>query len=143
MLSQCWLANTDADCEVPKNWLQQQLILANTGIQAIAGIVKIDSFAEHTPFTEEGFIESYTINPNKTHPHVHGANLGVRADAYRHVGGWHDLKTAEDHDLWNRLSAFGIPKISNADLFVYTSGRKIGRAPSGFADKLSSFDHLK
>jgi hypothetical protein len=35
-----------------------------------------------------------------THPHVHGANLGIRADAYSDAGGWNDLTVAEDHCLW-------------------------------------------
>jgi glycosyltransferase involved in cell wall biosynthesis len=138
-LSDCWLANTDADCVVPKNWLLKQLLWASTGVQAIAGIVKVDSFAEHKNSVAKQFLKSYTINLDGSHPHVHGANLGIRADIYQSVGGWHELETAEDHDLWDRLSACGIYKISHADLFVYTSGRQIGRAPKGFSDKLASF----
>jgi len=140
LLSHCWLANTDADCEVPLNWLQHQLIRADTGLQGIAGIVRVDSFSEHELATSSKFLTSYTINPDGTHPHVHGANFGIRADAYVQVGGWNELTTAEDHDLWNRMAAANIPKISDANLFVYTSGRKEGRAPHGFAGKLASFN---
>ena len=55
------------------------------------------------------FRETYEIRPDGSHPHVHGANLGVRADAYLRAGGWADLRTAEDHDLWRRLLGSGEP----------------------------------
>src|ERR1700750_3268548 len=41
-LDRCWLANTDADCCVPKTWLVDQLAIAEDGIEAIAGIVSVD-----------------------------------------------------------------------------------------------------
>jgi hypothetical protein len=73
-----------------------------------------------------------------THPHVHGANIGVRADVYLEAGGWTPLETGEDHDLWNRLSGSGCTKRSIAQLKVITSGRRIGRAPHGFAEALAA-----
>jgi glycosyltransferase involved in cell wall biosynthesis len=136
--SQCWITNTDADCEVPTTWLLQQVEIAATGYQGIAGIVKVDSFAEHNREVPQRFATSYTINHDHTHPHVHGANIGVRADAYLRVGGWNELETAEDHDLWNRLTLHNIPKISDARIWVTTSGRRTGRAPHGFAGALAS-----
>ena len=45
--SRIWLANTDADCWVPPTWLTEQPESAEAGVQAIAGIVDVDSFAEH------------------------------------------------------------------------------------------------
>lgn len=139
-LKHCWLANTDSDCEVPRNWLVHQLIRAHSGIQGMAGIVKVDSFGEHDIMVPAQFLNSYVIFSDGTHPHIHGANLGVRADAYERVGGWKELTTAEDHDLWNRMSSLKIPKISDANLFVYTSGRRKGRAPHGFAGTLAAFN---
>lgn len=139
-LTQCWLANTDADCEVPTHWLIEQLKWASLGMQSIAGIVTVDSYIEHKADVPYKFLKDYVIHPDGTHPHVHGANLGIRADTYLNVGGWRPLETAEDHDLWNRLAALEIPKISDAKLFVITSGRKIGRAPRGFANKLASYN---
>jgi hypothetical protein len=38
-IDQCWLANTDADCEVPLIWLRDQLALAEAGHAAVAGII--------------------------------------------------------------------------------------------------------
>jgi glycosyltransferase involved in cell wall biosynthesis len=136
--SRCWLANTDADCEVPVTWLQDQVVYANAGIAAVAGIVDVDSFVEHESFVSERFRLSYFVNADGTHPHVHGANLGVRADAYLQAGGWQNLSTAEDHDLWRRLHSGRHQRISDARLCVLTSGRRVGRAPLGFADALAA-----
>lgn len=133
-----WLANTDADCEVPADWLTRQLARASEDFAAVAGIIDVDSFEEHDPRVRDLFRQTYLIGEDGTHPHVHGANLGVRADVYLKVGGWFDLKTAEDHDLWKRLHRSGFQKLSDASLQVITSGRRVGRAPSGFAGALAA-----
>jgi glycosyltransferase involved in cell wall biosynthesis len=141
-LHQCWLANTDADCEVPASWLVDQLATANAGFSAIAGIIGVDSFEEHEPIVAERFRQSYLIHPDGTHPHVHGANLGMRADAYLQAGGWRDLATAEDHDLWRRLHNKEHRRIADARLRVTTSGRRKGRAPLGFAGALAAHNEV-
>lgn len=134
----CWMANTDADCVVPERWLTDQLALAQMGIEAIAGIIDVDTFTEHAPYVKERFYSTYATHADGTHPHVHGANLGVRADAYRKVGGWGNLATAEDHDLWKRLQDGGARSAPVSALVVITSGRREGRASSGFAEALAA-----
>jgi glycosyltransferase involved in cell wall biosynthesis len=134
----CWLANTDADSIVPAGWLVDQLRLAVSGVEAFAGTVNIDSFEQHGPEVPARFRASYVIGADGSHSHVHGANLGVRADAYIDVGGWANLETAEDHDLWKRLRGMGKRTISTSHIEVVTSGRRHGRAPNGFADCLAS-----
>ena len=134
----CWLANTDADCEVPETWLADQLARAAEGYAAVAGIIEVDSFAEHDAEVPNRFRLSYLLHPDGTHPHVHGANLGVRADVYLAAGGWNPLHTAEDHDLWNRLKAGRHRAVADTRLSVLTSGRRIGRAPDGFAGALAA-----
>ena len=136
--SRWWLANTDADCEVPADWLVAQLALAEKGAHAVAGIVDVDSFHEHDARVEQLFRSTYILPADRPHAHVHGANLGMRADAYLRAGGWHCLATAEDHDLWKRLNQHGAACISTDRLRVVTSGRRTGRAPSGFADALAA-----
>jgi hypothetical protein len=138
----CWLANTDADCIVPGTWLVDQLWLARLGAQAIAGTVDVDDFSEHLPEVKRRFRESYLLHADGTHPHVHGANIGMRADVYLQAGGWSSRPTAEDHDLWNRLTLFGCYKQSVARLRVITSGRRIGRAPNGFAKALAAHNEV-
>ncbi len=137
-LHKCWLANTDADCMVPRHWLANQLTLAELGVEAIAGSVSVDSFAEHQPHVAAKFGASYLLEADGSHKHVHGANLGVRADVYLRAGGWESLYTAEDHDLWNRLAALGARRLSTSRIEVQTSGRRVGRAPHGFAEALAA-----
>jgi glycosyltransferase involved in cell wall biosynthesis len=138
--NRCWLANTDADCQVPATWLLDHLNFADAGFAAVAGIIDVDSFTEHESFVSERFRLSYLIHADGTHPHVHGANLGVRADAYLQAGGWQDLSTAEDHDLWRRLRSGRHRRVSDARLCVSTSGRRVGRAPFGFAGTLAEYN---
>jgi hypothetical protein len=73
---------------------------------------------------------------------VHGANLGIRADVYLRTGGWRGLATAEDHDLWQRLGKIAARRASTAVVKVLTSGRRVGRAPHGFADALAAHNEV-
>jgi len=75
------------------------------------------------------------------HPHVHAANLAIRADMYRVVGGWRGLRTGEDHDLHDRVVAVGgrVRRTSKAQ--VRTSTRAVGRAPRGFSSYLRALGH--
>ena len=134
----CWLANTDADCVVPANWLSTQLALAAAGIDAIAGAIDVIDFEGHSSMVEERFRRTYLIGADGSHAHVHGANLGFRADVYLQAGGWRDLVTGEDHDLWARLSQLDARRASVSDPRVITSGRRVGRAPRGFAAALAA-----
>ncbi len=131
-----WLANTDADTCVPDEWLAHQLDLADQGVTAVAGIVGIDALSGLAPELASLLMADYEIAMDGTHKHVHGANLGVRADAYIDAGGWSDLALAEDHCLWGRLKMKGWPVAASASSIVMTSGRLHGRATGGFADTL-------
>jgi glycosyltransferase involved in cell wall biosynthesis len=132
-----WLASTDADTVVPPDWLGHQLDLADAGFVAVAGVVRVDSFLDHPAGTESAFAEHYATEPGASHTHVHGANIGVRADAYLRAGGWEALGLAEEHDLWRRLGAAGERCLATTTLWVTTSGRTKGRADGGFADLLA------
>ncbi len=135
-LERVWIANTDADSIVPTDWLVQQLDLAAVGATAVAGIVALTA-DPCEPALLRRFLDSYVVSSDGSHPHVHGANLGVRADAYLAVGGWAALTTGEDHDLWNRLRGGGHRVVSTSSLVVGTSARLRGRAPAGFANELA------
>jgi hypothetical protein len=115
-----------------------QVLLAEQGVEAIAGTVSVDTFIEHKASVAERFRETYVIHRDGTHPHVHGANLGIRADLYARVGGWTEMGTAEDHDLWRRIALAGGRRISTTSIQVITSGRRVGRAPRGFAEALAA-----
>ena len=130
-----WLANTDADSHVPSDWLKLHLDHADDGATAVAGIVTLDSQGARTDVLRL-HRETYELRSDGSHGHVHGANLGVRADAYLDAGGWSHLRVAEDHCLWRRLRLRGWRLRSCVKSAVITSARLHGRAVGGFADAL-------
>lgn len=133
-----WVANTDADSAVPALWLLRQLVLGWRGFVAVAGLVQLDPNTNRD--LQTAFRSSYVRRVDGTHDHVHGANLGVRADAYSAVGGWSRIvATGEDHDLWNRLREVG-PTMPSSSVYVVTSARTIGRAPAGFAAHMAAHE---
>lgn len=130
-----WIANTDADCEVPDDWCRRQLDLAER-YDAVSGVVDLDP-ARSDPVVYRGFLDTYTVGVD-THPHVHGANFGVRADAYLLVGGWaKGVEVGEDHLLWNALGAAGYVRRQDPALTVLTSARTRSRVVGGFATNLA------
>lgn len=135
-----WLASTDADSAVDSRWLVHQVELAAAGVDAVAGVVELypDADADHLVIGR--FADSYRVRCDGSHDHVHGANLGVRASAYRGCGGWRPLEVGEDQDLWDRLVAGGWHLSQRADLVVQTSARRNGRAPRGFAADLVTLE---
>jgi glycosyltransferase involved in cell wall biosynthesis len=131
-----WLASTDADSLVPPHWLSHQVGVHADGNVGWVGTVEVADNAELTAEHLQHFRARYQAGIGPTHPHVHGTNLGIRADAYRHVGGFSPQRTGEDHELLGRLSATGLPIARGHQAPVRTSTRIHGRAPDGFADFL-------
>lgn len=135
-----WFATTDADTRVGEDWLLGHLRHAAEGARAVAGTVVVDF--------EDRFREDVALRSSYDaqyrhevgHPHVHGANLGVRATDYLSVGGFTPLTTGEDHDLVRRLELGGIVCRRVCDIPVTTSGRLRGRAPDGMAGFLRSLE---
>lgn len=138
-LERVWIANTDADTVVPSDWLTRQLDLARRGHVAVAGVVRLGRDRRRSLSLVDSFERSYGRSDGGHHPHVHGANMGFRADAFQTVGGWNPLPTGEDHDLWNRLRVVG-SVVATAELSVTTSARLVGRAPDGFAADLAALE---
>jgi len=132
-----WIANTDADCAVPPSWLRLHATMA-WSVDAIAGIVRLDPRTTE-PRLLDAFDGSYRLDGGR-HPHVHGANIGVSARAYRSVGGWcTSTAVGEDHVLWNALVAAGHRVRQATALSVFTSARVNSRVVGGFATDL---EHL-
>lgn len=124
-----WLANTDADSQVPHNWLIRQLEFAAAGADAVLGSVEPDPdgmdpellrrWLERHPFEED-------------HPHIYGANFGVRASAYLAAGGFPKLASHEDRTLVQNLRSRAFTVTATDSIRVLTSGRTHARAPHGF-----------
>ena len=136
-LESTWLASTDADTVVPETWIDHQLGLARLGVAGVAGIVAVDSFSDHPAHVPARWAGLYDGPLDDPHPHIHGANLGLRADAYLAVGGWAALEQGEDRRLWAELQDAGYPVASPRSLVVTTSGRAQSRVRGGFADSLN------
>ena len=130
-----WLATTDADTVVPPGWLQRQVAHADQGWDVILGTVTVADWSEHPPHVPAAFAARYDFG-DRPHPHVHGANIGIRASAYLAVGGFRPLRTAEDHALLAAVAEVGCSVLRADDVTVETSGRRHARAPHGFSHLL-------
>jgi glycosyltransferase involved in cell wall biosynthesis len=135
--SAVWLAMTDADTLVPPSWLRQQVGYADAGWDAVVGTVTVADWAQQPAEVPPLFRKLYGAG-QETHQHVHGANLGVSAQAYLAAGGFSPSPTAEDHALVESLSAAGRRILRTTRMPVVTSARRHARAPRGFSHLLST-----
>jgi glycosyltransferase involved in cell wall biosynthesis len=133
-----WIATTDADTQVPNDWLTRQLHLAELGYDAVAGTVELADDDDRSDELLALFARNYSVHCDGTHTHVHGANMGMRASAYLAAGGFPAVTTSEDRLLWNELLRLNYRAISPVDVRVATSGRLKGRVVGGFADAMAN-----
>lgn len=125
-----WLLSTDADTLVCPDWARHHVRLADHGVHAVAGVAALS----------DGSAMPVTAPRPEGHGNVYAANLGVRADAYRAVGGFRAVACGEDHDLWLRLRHHGYRCLYRTEPRVMTSARRQGRAHGGLADLLTRLD---
>ncbi|WP_322101620.1 glycosyltransferase [Paraburkholderia sp. J41] len=129
-----WLAFSDADSRVAPDWLAAQLAL---GADAVCGSVMVDDWSTHPSRTRATWQARYRDADG--HRHVHGANLGVSAQAYRRAGGFAPLACGEDVALVDLLSASGAVIAWSAAPRVVTSARTDARVRGGFGDTLAAW----
>jgi hypothetical protein len=134
-----WIANTDADCTVDHDWITRQVASANRGVDVVAGVVALDP--EDAPLALQASFAAHYQRVAIARPHVHAANLGIRASVYRKIGGWRSSTAiGEEHHLV-RAAARGGATIGWADdLVVRTSARTTGRVRGGFASVLGRLE---
>jgi len=131
--SELWLASTDADSQVPANWLRKMLAEAQAGTQLVLGTVLPGPGLRAA--LRRDWLSRHHLRDG--HPHVHGANLGIRGDTYLALGGWPSLRAGEDVELVRRAMAAGHLRISRtAAIPVLTSPRPFNRVPHGFSGYL-------
>lgn len=131
-----WLAFSDADSRVSEAWLAHQLALE---ADAVCGTVAVDDWSSHgedASWLQAQFQSKYVDADG--HSHVHGANLGVSASAYRRAGGFRQLRCSEDQDLVSALVSSGARVAWSAKPRVVTSARRDVRAHGGFGSSLNA-----
>lgn len=126
-----WIACTDADTVVAPDWLAAQVALE---VDVVCGTVAVDDWWHHKLAVQRRYTERYVDADG--HRHIHGANLGVSADAYVRAGGFKPLAFDEDIALVNALKATGARIAWSAAPRVRTSARLDSRACNGFGDYL-------
>ena len=128
-----WLASTDADSQVPADWLAGMIAESRRGTDLVLGTVLPGP--DLSPAVRSRWLSRQHLRDG--HPHVHGANLGIRDSAYAAIGGWQPLASGEDAELARRAAVAGWLAISRtAAIPVVTSVRRDGRAPGGFSSYL-------
>jgi glycosyltransferase involved in cell wall biosynthesis len=137
-----WLATTDADTVVPPSWLRRQVAHADRGWDVVLGTVTVADWSEHPAHVPAAFAARYQSGAGP-HSHVHGANIGVRASAYRAAGGFRPLRSAEDHALLAAVAEAGCSILRADDVTVETSGRRHARAPDGFSHLLRTLSRAR
>lgn len=125
-----WLAFTDSDTIVPPDWLSAQLAVS---ADATSGAIWIADWSAHPPGVRERFLRRYGAVDAR---HVHGANLGLSAAAYRACGGFRSLPQGEDAALVASLIEHGCGLAWNASPQVTTSARWESAIEGGLASTL-------
>jgi hypothetical protein len=131
-----WLATTDADSEVPPNWISSQLAVRSEGGQVWAGAVTVRDWSGRAAGTAELWRAHYEAECLP----IHGANFGIDAALYLEAGGFDSLPSGEDRDLFERTVALGAVVRHDTTVRVTTSGRRDARAPRGFAHALTALE---
>ena len=133
-----WISCTDADSRVAHDWLVQQLALKT---DAVCGTVTVDDWGSQIDaHTQARYLAAYKAQDG--HRHIHGANLGVSANAYRRAGGFQPLACHEDVQLVQQLEACGASIAWSNRPQVVTSARLECRAEGGFGDYLKSLQRV-
>jgi glycosyltransferase involved in cell wall biosynthesis len=127
-----WISCSDADSRVADDWLVAQLGL---GADAVCGTVTVERW--HESLDEAAQIRYHShYRTGDGHRHIHGANLGISADAYRLAGGFEPLACDEDVQLVRQLELTGANIAWSHRPLVHTSARLDSRARGGFGDYL-------
>ncbi len=149
------LMTTDADSCVDENWIAANLAELEAGADAVAGaIAAIEGDVTAMPEARHDewhlahlHARLHTLldpRPHErwpTHIWSWGASLAVTVNAYRAVGGLPAIPLAEDRAFAEHLDRLGFRVRRSHAPVVYTSLRREGRAPGGFADLIDSYLH--
>ena len=145
---------TDADSAVDIDWIAANLGEIASGADAVAGMITFDDAARMTlPDLDhraaewrlatlharlEDLIDPRAHDPWPRHIWAWGASLALTVETYLAIGGVPLVALAEDRALADAVERAGLRLRRSHAPLVFTSPRRVGRAPGGFADLLSS-----
>lgn len=137
-----WIFSTDADSTVPLDWVEAGVAQGRAvGADLLLGMVDLvawDADAEaQTAYAR--IVEAGMTGTG--HRHAYAANLAVRIDAFRRVGGFPGLPHGEEHGLAAAVRAAGLTVLSTLAPRVQTSARMPGRASDGLGSLLAELAH--
>ena len=148
------ILTTDADAEVPHNWMEANLRAIEQGADAVCGMAVIDPLEAlliprhlHEDDAREvaygrlldeiaSLILPDSADPWPRHTEDSGASIAIRASMLRRVGGVPCLHSGEDRALIERLRLIDARVRHDAKISVVVSGRIEGRAQGGMADTI-------
>lgn len=146
---------TDADSQVDIDWIAANLGEIASGSDAVAGVISFDAAArEALPDLRhraaewrlatlharlEDLVDPRIHDPWPRHIWAWGASLALTVETYLAVGGVPLVALAEDRALADAVERAGFRLRRSHAPLVFTSPRRIGRAPGGFADLLASY----
>ena len=148
------ILTTDADAEVPHNWMEANLRAIEQGADAVCGMAVIDPLEAlliprhlHEDDAREvaygrlldeiaSLVLPDAADPWPRHTEDSGASIAIRASMLRRVGGVPCLHSGEDRALIERLRLIDARVRHDPKISVIVSGRIEGRAQGGMADTI-------
>jgi GT2 family glycosyltransferase len=148
------ILTTDADAEVPENWVEANVRAIEQGADAVCGMAVIDPLEAlliprhlHEDDAREvaygrlldeiaSLILPDPADPWPRHTEDSGASIAIRASVLRRVGGMPFLHSGEDRALLARLRLLDAQVRHDPKISVVVSGRIEGRAQGGMADTI-------
>jgi Glycosyl transferase family 2 len=127
-----WIATTDADSQVPHDWVTKQLAARADGIDLWSGRISVQDWSGHRRQTARHWTSQYEAEAEP----IHGASMGFNAAHYLAAGGFSPHRTGEDRSLYRAMVANGARVHHDGRTRVQTSARRDGRAPHGFSQAL-------
>jgi glycosyltransferase involved in cell wall biosynthesis len=154
LLSEGVLLTTDADAEVPENWVEANLRAIDEGADAVCGRAEIDPVEAllipahlHEDDAREvaygrlldeiaSIVLPDPADPWPRHREESGASIAITVEMFRRIGGLPSRPSGEDRALIEMLRSLDALVRHDPHISVTVSGRIEGRARDGMADTM-------